>query len=81
MMLNTFKIMNEKMCQLYKSMLSIFSKLEDEFFTFNDFNGNSAILYSDEGRIFVPKCIKINEINIIEKTKYCYKDSNTNLPR
>ena len=74
MMLNTFKIMNEKMCQLYKSMLSIFSKLVDEFFTINDFNGNSAILYSDEGRIFVPKCIKINEINIIEETKYCYKD-------
>ena len=67
--LNTFRIMNEKICQLYKSILSILSKLDDEFFIFNDFNGNSAVLYSDEERIFIPKCRKITQINIIDRDK------------
>ena len=69
-----FKNTNQKLCQLYKSFINLYSKLDDEFFTFNDFNGNEAILYSDEGRIFIPQCVEIKEIDVIEETKKCYKD-------
>ena len=65
---------NMKVCELYKSFINLYTKLDDEFFLFNDFNGNSAILYSDEGQIFIPQCIKISEINIIEESSKCYKD-------
>ena len=69
-----FKSTNEKICQLYKSFINLYSKLDDEFFIFNDFNGNEAILYSDEGRIFVPQCFTIQEVDIVEQTTHCYKD-------
>lgn len=69
-----FKNTNEKLCQLYKSFINLYSKLDDEFFTFNDYNGNEAVLYSDEGRILIPQCVEINEIDVIEETKKCYKD-------
>lgn len=65
---------NEKLCQLYKSFINMYSKLDDEFFTFSDYYGNEAVLYSDQGRIFIPDCILINEINAIEETVNCFKD-------
>ena len=68
------KVMNQKFCQLYRSFISVFAKLDDEFFIFNDLNGNEAILYSDMSRVFVPSCVLINEIDVIEKTDKCYKD-------
>jgi hypothetical protein len=59
---------------MYKTFLTIFSKTDDEFFTFSDFNGNEAILYSDDGKIYVPKCLDILEIDVLDNTKNCYKD-------
>jgi hypothetical protein len=48
--------------------------MDNEFFIFNDLNGNEAVLYSDQGKIFVPNCIQISKIEIIEKTETCYDD-------
>jgi hypothetical protein len=74
MVLNLNYVMNEKLCQLYKSFINLYSKLDDEFFTFNDFNGNEAILYSDQSRIFIPTCVDIDHIDVVEETEKCYKD-------
>ena len=71
---NLIKGMNQKVCQLYKTFINLYTKLDDEFFTFYDFTGNEAILYSDQGRIFVPKCIEIDEIDVVELTEKCYVD-------
>ena len=68
------KLTNQKICQLYKSFINIYTKLDDEFFSFTDINGNEAILYSDMSRVFVPHCIKVEEIEILEETENCYKD-------
>ena len=68
------KITNQKICQLYKSFINIYSKLDDEFFTFTDINGNEATLYSDMSRVFIPNCIEVNDIEVLEKTNRCYKD-------
>ncbi len=48
--------------------------MDNEFFIFNDFNANEAVLYTNQGQIFVPNCIQISKIEIIEKTEGCYED-------
>ena len=67
-------LQNIKLCQLYKSFMNLYSKTQDEFFTFSDFNGNEAILYSNEGQIFIPKCIRMEQVQLIPTTKKCYRD-------
>ena len=52
----------------------MYSKLDDEFFVFNDFNTNEGILYSDEGQNFIPLCIAFHKIDAIEETTNCYRD-------
>ncbi len=74
MMTKMFALTNQKMCQLYKSFVNLYSNIHDEFFTFSDFLGNEAILYSNLGQIFVPQCREYNELELIEQTKECYKD-------
>ena len=71
---NLFALTNTKMCQLYKSFVNLYTKIDDEFFTFSDFTGNEAILYSNEGQIFLPNCVVHTAINLIPETKECYRD-------
>ena len=65
---------NEKLCQMYRSLANVYSKLDDEFILFNDYNGNEAILLSDNGRIYVPQCTLVYNITVITETSNCYKD-------
>jgi len=74
LIVNIFQSSNSKLCQLFKSIANIYSKIDDEYFKINDFNGNEAILYSDQGLIYVPQCLNINQIEIINETKNCFKD-------
>ena len=74
LIINIYQTSNLKFCLLYKSILNIFSKLDDEFFKLSDFNGNEAILYSDESRIFIPQCQSIDSLELINSTTNCYKD-------
>ena len=69
-----YTVQNTKLCQLYKSFMNIYAKVQDEFFLFSDFNGNEAVLYSNEGQIFIPKCITLTEVQLIGETKKCYRD-------
>ncbi len=72
--MNMYQVTNSKMCQLFRSFANIYTKLEKEFFIFNDYNGNEAVIYTDQGRIFVPDCVIINKFKLLEKTEKCYKD-------
>ena len=74
LIISVFRSTNQKLCQFYKSFLNMYTKLDDEFINFADFNGNEAVFYSDDGHIFVPQCYIINEITIINSTEECYKD-------
>ena len=47
---------NKKICQVNKTFVSMFKKMDEEFFNLNDFNGNEAVPSSDRGQIFVPIC-------------------------
>ena len=60
---------NEKICQVYKTFVSMFKKMDDEFLIFND---NEAVLYSDRGQIFVPNCVDVNRVVVVEITDKCY---------
>jgi hypothetical protein len=59
---------------IFRSFANIYTKLEKEFFIFNDYNRNEAVIYTDQGRIFVPDCVIINKFKLLEKTEKCYKD-------
>ena len=43
--------------------------MDDEFLIFND---NEAVLYSDRGQIFVPNCVDVNRVVVVEITDKCY---------
>jgi len=72
--LRSYQATNQKICQLYRSFINLYSKTNDEFFVFSDFNGNEAVIYSFEGRIYVPQCTIINQIKIVNSTRQCYHD-------
>ena len=74
LIIHLYTVQNTKLCQLYKSFINIYAKVQDEFFLFSDFNGNEAVLYSNEGQLFIPKCITLSEIQLIGSTKKCYRD-------
>ena len=52
--LRSYQATNQKICQLYRSFINLYSKTNDEFFVYSDINGNEAVIYSFEGRIYVP---------------------------
>ena len=74
LLLQIVQLTNEKLCQMYKSFINLYSKMDDEFFKFFDFNGNEAILYSNQGSLFIPQCKQIDEIEIVTESEFCYKD-------
>ena len=74
LIINIYQSSNTKLCQLYKSIIHLYTKIDDEYFVFSDFNGNDAVIYSDDGQIFIPQCQLINEIKVINSTNNCYKD-------
>ena len=65
---------NERLCQLFRAFANLYTRLDNEYFLFNDFNGNEAVLYASKGKIFVPDCAYVSNLKIVNKTKFCYKD-------
>ena len=63
------------MCYSTMSLLRVFAQTHDKYVTITDSRNNDIILYSNHGSIYRPVCIQIVEIDIIEKTTYCYKDT------
>jgi hypothetical protein len=70
--INVFSTINQKICQLYKSNLNQYLKHDDEFINFYD-NGNEGVLYADNGKLFVPQCKIIEQIELLNTTE-CFKD-------
>ena len=72
--LRSYQATNMKFCQLYKSYLNLYSKLDDEFVVFFDYNGNEAVIYANDGRIYVPQCSVIKSVAFLNETKNCFVD-------
>jgi len=60
-------------CNIFSSMVKIFSVMEDLFLRFRDFKNYEVILYSKGGQVYKPKCVKISSITISNSTK-CFLD-------
>lgn len=78
-------------CLNFKSVLSVFSKSEDKFFTHYLRDGSSVTFYTTMGTIYKADCIKVNQIKILtdtrkENSSICFADQpvifiNTNWSR
>jgi hypothetical protein len=72
-MLGYFKALDMQMCAVMSNMLNIASRLDDEFFEVSNNKGKNAILYIRNGMIFVPECVEVDSIQIIEDSNECFK--------
>ena len=71
--------MNQKVCQLNNTFINLYTRIlviinlytrMTNFYLIR-FAGNKATLYSYQGRIFVPKCVDIKEIDVETTEKCC----------
>ena len=60
-------------CHTFINNLKVFS-VNNEYIQFRDLQGNSLILYSDNGQLYIPHCVYVKEIDIVTATKNCFKD-------
>ena len=73
------KLMFEKGCADFVTMLRIFELSEDRFLTTKDWNKNDMVLYTKNGHIYQPNCVHVQVIFINEKSSLtesskCYRD-------
>jgi hypothetical protein len=62
-----------KNCMNFQTILKLFSKVNDEFIRLVDYQDKEIIFYSFANQVFLPRCIKIANINLIS-LKECYED-------
>jgi hypothetical protein len=67
------KIILKRECNIFLSQLKIFSLLENEFLRTKDFKNNDLILFTSNGQVYKPKCVKIDNIILVD-SELCYKD-------
>ena len=73
----TFKHFSElqaSFCYHAANTLQVFSKFENEYIEINDVKGNPIILYASNGQLYLPHCTRIEVIDILSNSSYCYKD-------
>ena len=54
------------LCHTSLSLLKFFLKFDDEFFILHGLNNDFAIFYSNNGRMYVPRCSSLSEIAIVQ---------------
>ena len=60
-------------CVIFKTILSLIAREEEEFNKIYDFNGKENIVYSENGLISIPKCYEIDKIIFNNNTNTCYE--------
>lgn len=73
-MLKFYQIMHQSLCFLNLNQLDTFKVYQDTFFKFYNHKGFSTIYYTNKGIIYVPKCVEIQQIEILNNLQSCYKD-------
>jgi len=72
-LIRMIKELTQRDCYNTLNILNIISKSkDDEYFKIKDLNGNELIVYTDNSQIFLPHCITINNITIVNSDKDCY---------
>ena len=57
---------NKKLCHQYISSLHVLKQFRNIYSKLIDLHGSKIIVYSDQGFIQFPTCVKINEISITD---------------
>ena len=68
-----FKMIDVQICASLATTLSIASRLDDEFFEVTNNKGKSAIIYIRHGVLYVPECVEIHEVHVIETVQECFR--------
>ena len=67
------KLININVCKIQQSMIRSLAKHVDEYHIINN-QDEYTILYSNGKNVFIPSCIVIPSITLIENTINCYSD-------
>ena len=59
-------------CFLYNTILETLKTREDGFVKFFDINGRELILFNYKHNLFIPNCIKIPRVEVVQTFNICY---------
>ena len=62
-----------KECVAFLAILKNFAIHDDRFIRLKDYNSNDIILYTLNGQIFIPNCVKINDVILMDMVS-CFED-------
>jgi hypothetical protein len=71
---NMFNHLSEDVCLQFLSTVRAISRLTDEYVRFDDTNGHPYIVYANNGNVFIPTCINVNQIQVLTNFSNCYED-------
>ncbi len=71
-MIEVYKEFNRRTCLNAINILEVFSKMDDIFLKIKDIYGNTVILYSSHGQLYITNCQTIYELQTVENEK-CYE--------
>jgi len=63
-----------QICNNYYNNLQMFKHQQNKFLITKDSNQNTLILYSDGKQVFIPTCVTLRKIIVLNRTNNCYKD-------
>ncbi len=69
-----FNHLSEDVCLQFLSTVRAISRLTDEYVRFDDTNGHLYIVYANNGKVFIPTCINVNQIQVLTNFSNCYED-------
>jgi hypothetical protein len=71
---NMFNHLSEDVCLQFLSTVRAIFRITDEYVRFDDTNGNPYIVYANNGNVFIPTCINVNQIQVLTNFSNCYED-------
>ena len=65
---------NQMICMNLLTSLQLFRNQEDQYLIMKDRNQNKVVYSTSHGVVFVPKCVNVKEIDVLENQDKCYFD-------
>lgn len=72
--LSDFKRLRQKLCEQNRATLKFLAAQDDTFTTIRVASGQETIVYIKNGLITIPKCARLQEIELIQQEGICFQD-------
>jgi hypothetical protein len=69
-----FRFMDVQICSTLGTILSLASRLNNQYFELINSKGQKAILFAKHGLIYAPECVKLENISVVLEIKDCYRE-------